>query len=180
MKRTILTFLFAACMAVTGQAQTTVKYGSLSYDSLLHVMPQYAAAQRDMQELRKKYEEEAAYNESSFKRQFAEFLQGQKDFPQNILLKRQRDLQDAMEKGIAFRHAADSLLKRAEADLVRPARTVLNAAIRAVGLERGYEYILNKDGNAYPFMHESLVEDATPYVLEKLGIGGGTALAPKQ
>ena len=132
------------CLTALGaQAQSAVKYGYLNYDSLLYAMPEYATAQRDLAELRKKYEQEAVYNEKEFKRLFADFLQGQKDFPQNILLKRQRDLQDAMERGLAFRRSADSLLVCAERDLLRPVHTILNAAIRAVGLEHGYEYILN-------------------------------------
>ena len=107
MKQTLFALLIVLFATMGAQAQTTVKYGMLSYDLLLKLMPEYATAQRDLKDLRKKYEAEATYNEHSFKRQFSEFLQGQKEFPQNILLKRQRDLQDAMEKGIAFRHAAD-------------------------------------------------------------------------
>lgn len=170
MKRIFLSILLAVACSLAATAQSTVKYGSLSYESLLHAMPEYVQVQEQMSQLRKKYEAEAAYNESSFKRQFAEFLQGQKDFPQNILLKRQRDLQDAMEKGMAFRREADALLRNAEAEMMRPVRQVLDAAIRSVGLEHGYEYILNTDANAYPFVHAEVVEDATPYVEQKLGI----------
>ena len=157
------------CLTALGaQAQSAVKYGYLNYDSLLYAMPEYATAQRDLAELRKKYEQEAVYNEKEFKRLFADFLQGQKDFPQNILLKRQRDLQDAMERGLAFRRSADSLLVCAERDLLRPVHTILNAAIRAVGLEHGYEYILNTAQRAYPFIHPEVAEDATPFVRAKL------------
>lgn len=116
----------------------------------------------------KKYEAEASYNEQNFKRQFAEFLQGQKDFPQNILLKRQRSLQDAMEKSLSFRHDVDSILTVAEREALAPVRKRLDDAIRAVGLEHGYEYILNTDANAYPFVHHSVAEDATAYVEAKL------------
>lgn len=170
MKLKILFFLSFLVMTGTVSAQTTVKYGSLSYDSIFHAMPEYAQVQHNMTELRKKYETEAVYNEQGFKRLFAEFLQGQKNFPQNILLKRQRDLQDAMEKGIAFRREADSILKRAEADMLRPLQQRLDWAIREVGLERGYEYIMNTDGRSFPFVHPTVVEDATPHVFEKLGI----------
>lgn len=169
MKRIILSLLLPVLSALPCAAQSTVKYGYLPYDSLLHTMPAYAEAQRQMTELRKKYEDEAQYNELAFKRQFAEFLQGQKDFPQNILLKRQRDLQDAIEKSLAFRHEADSLLQRAEADLVRPAREQLDAAIRAVGLERGYECIVNTEADSTPFIHPSLSENAAPFVAAKIG-----------
>lgn len=170
MKRIILTLLLVLNSVLSLSAQEKARLGFLSYDSLLHAMPEYAQVQQQMQQLRQKYEVEAAYNESNFKRQFAEFLQGQKDFPQNILLKRQRDLQEAMEKGLAFRNQADSLLTQAEADMLKPLYSRLDAAIQSVGMERGYEYVLNTDRRAYPFMNQAVAEDATPYVAAKLGL----------
>lgn len=167
MKRILLTAVMLV-VTLTAMAQSQVKYGYLSYNTILQAMPDYAEAQHQMAELRKKYEAEAAYNEKNFKQQFAEFLQGQKDFPQNILLKRQRSLQDAMEKSISFRHDVDSILSVAEREAVAPVRKRLDDAIRAVGLEHGYEYILNTDANAYPFIHHSVAEDATDYVEAKL------------
>jgi len=144
------------------------RYGLIRYDSLLHAMPEYGAMQIRLQQLREKYEDEATYNEAEFKRQFTDYLQGQKDFPQNILLKRQRDLQEAMEKGLAFRHDADSLLRCAATDMERPVRQLLDAAIAAVGRERGYELIVNGDSRAFPFVNPTLAEDATPFVTEEL------------
>ncbi len=167
MKRMLLTAVMLV-VTLTAMAQSQVKYGYLSYNTILQAMPDYAEAQHQMAELRKKYEAEAAYNEKNFKQQFAEFLQGQKDFPQNILLKRQRSLQDAMEKSISFRHDVDSILSVAEREAIAPVRKRLDNAIRAVGLEHGYEYILNTDANAYPFIHHSVAEDATAYVEAKL------------
>ncbi len=157
-----------AAMLAPNQAGAQVRYGSLRYDSLLHAMPEYAEAQAQVRQLREKYELEASYNEMSFKRMFAEFLQGQKDFPQNILLKRQRDLQDEMEKGLAFRREADSLLREAAAAIEEPVRRKLDAAIRTVGLERGYDMIVNLDAETCPFLQPALTEDATRYVWQKL------------
>ena len=166
-KLLLLIFLiFPLCAS----AQSMVKYGYISYDSLFHSLPEYAQVQENMSHLRQKYEEEAIYNEKNFKRQFTEFLQGQKEFPQNILLKRQRDLQISMERGIAFRQEADSLLQQAERDMLTPLYQRLDKAIREVGVERGYEYILNLDGHAYPYIHPALSENAAPYVLMKLGL----------
>lgn len=168
-RMTRLLFLFLLLLApCTMQAQTTIKYGTIHYDSLLVGLPQYAQVQQRMKELHKKYESETAYNEQNFKRLFAEFLQGQKDFPQNILMKRQRDLQEQMEKSIAFRKEADALLRAAEADMMKPLREMLDELIRNVGLERGYEMIINLDTPAYPFLHPSVAEDAMPYVKEKI------------
>ena len=101
MKKLFIAGLLALLWAVAAvSARAQAKYGLVSYDSLLHQMPEYVEVQRKMAGLKQKYEAEAHYNEESFKRMFTEFLEGQKDFPQNIMLKRQRDLQEAMEKGL--------------------------------------------------------------------------------
>ncbi len=142
--------------------------GVLSYDSLLLAMPEYADVLNKHAELVKQYEAEAVYNETNFKRKFSEFLQGQKDFPQNILLKRQRDLQEEMEKAMAFRHASDSLLREAKAEMLAPVKAKLDAAIRAVGVARGYKQIVNSDAHAVLFLAPGESEPATSFVLEQL------------
>ena len=95
----------------------TLRFGTLRYDSLLHAMPEYATMQTRLADLRAKYEQEVAYNEESFKRQFAEFLQGQKEFPQNILLKRQREMQQKQQVVKRSDNQVDSQLKRKKKSL---------------------------------------------------------------
>lgn len=158
----------AEATATPVAAQATPRYGIISYDSLLHAMPEYAEATAQYNALRERYAKETDYNELAFKRQFSEYLQGQKDFPQNILLKRQRDLQEAMEKSLAFRHDADSLLAAARKDLEAPVRQLLNEALRLVGAERGYDCIVNSDLPTLPYLNPALTERAAPYVEAKL------------
>ncbi len=144
------------------------KIGTMSYSTMLQSLPAYQEAMKQLEALTGNYKTETAYNETNFKRKFSEYLQGQKDFPQNILLKRQKDLQEEMEKAMAFRMAADSLLHQAKVDMLAPIKAELDAAIRAVGMERGYMEIVNTDIHSHLFIHPELLEDATPYVLERL------------
>ena len=167
--KNLLSLLFAfCCLSLTATAQSTVRFGYVNVDSLIHTLPAYAEIQTQMTALRAKYAAEAEYNESAFRRQYAEYLQGQKQFTPNILAKRQADLQESLQKGIKFRQQADSLLKQAEIDMLRPIRQSVNAAIRAVGLEHGYEYIIDTSNAVYPFIHSSVGENATLYIKEKL------------
>ena len=156
-----------AVRQVTPTAQTA-KYGYMSFSGVLQSMPEYISAMTRYNELRGKYEAEVQYNETTFRQMFADFLQGQKDFPQNIMLKRQRGLQEEMEKSLAFRHEADSLLAKAKEAFLATANNMLSNAIKAVGQERGYETIVNTDQKAYLYMKPELSEDATPFVLAKL------------
>ena len=169
--RNLLSLLFVfCCLSLTAAAQSTVRFGYVNVDSLVRTLPTYADVQNQMSALRAKYAAEAEYNESAFRRQYAEYLQGQKQFTPNILAKRQADLQESLQKGIKFRQQADSLLKQAEADMLRPIHQSVNAAIRAVGLEHGYEYIIDTSSVIYPFIHPSVGEDATAYIKEKLAL----------
>ena len=169
MKKKVL-YTLACCLLATvaSMAQTPAKYGKISYSALLRSMPEYALAQAKMDTLRINFEAEAAYNEEAFNRQFAEFLQGQKEFPQSIMLKRQRDLQNSMERSIAFRHEADSLLNEARKELEHSLRIRLDSAIWAVGLERGYEFIIDTDHPVLPFVNPLLTEDANLFVRQRL------------
>ena len=168
MKRMLSLSALVFVLALGAQAQTEVKYGLLSRSALIEAQPEYAEARAALATLRRQYAQEAEYNELNFKRQFAEYLEGQKSFPLNIMLKRQRDLQEELEQGIAFRTATDSLLCRAEAELFAPVAERVDSAIRAVAMERGLEAVINTDEKACLFVHPSLAEDITAFVEEKL------------
>ncbi len=144
------------------------QFGYISYSQVLSEMVEYKDAMLKLKNLRAKYEEEAAYNETVFKRQFAEYLQGQKDFPQSIMLKRQRDLQDELEKSLAFRQEAEVQLSKAEIELLAPVKARLNEAIILVGGKMQLDYIFNIDNNAVPFVNPKKVVDVTSFVKQHL------------
>lgn len=143
-------------------ATTSMRFAYVDVDSVMRAMPQYAEAQNQLAILRTQYAKEAEYNEQAFQRQFSEFLDGQKNFPEAILLKRQRDLQESMEKGIAFRKDCDRLLKAAEDELMAPIRAVVMTSITLVGKQHQYALILP----CKPlYADTALYEDATQFVI---------------
>lgn len=170
MRTYLLTFIFALLGCVSLAAQQQVRYGTLSREALLQAMPEAKMAHQQMDSLRVQYEREAQYNERNFRRQYSEYLQSQKNMPQAILLKRQRDLQAAMEGALAYRSQAEHLLAQAEKDLYAPLQQRLDEAIRAVGRERGYDAIVNTDVQSHLYLNPTLTEDATPWVKMKLNL----------
>ena len=144
------------------------QFGFLSYGNLLRSLPEYKEAQEALQALKKKYEEEAQYNENKFKRLFADYLQGQKSFPEQIMLKRQKELQEAMEQGISFRKDAQKLLDNAEIELMKPIQAKLDSVLYLVGKENGLLFIGNLDNHGFPFVHSASGVDITNVVLARL------------
>lgn len=155
-------------LPLTAAAQ--VKFGYLSYRVICQEMPQYVQAQQELQNMKAMYEKEATRGEEEFQRKFADFLQGQKEFPANILQKRQTELQDLMDRGIKFRKEAEQLLADAERAMLKDLSKQLDEAIVAVGMETGYSFILNIDDHACPFINPLLGDDVSNLVREKLGI----------
>lgn len=162
--------LFFILMLLPLMAAAQVKFGYIAYNSVCKEMPQYAEAQRQLAGLKEKFDAEAQRGETEFQRKFSEFLQGQKDFPANILQKRQAELQDLMDRSVAFRKECQQLLQDSEQSMLQDVYKKLNEVIGEVALERGYFFVLNTDNNAAPFINTVVGEDATDYVRFKLGI----------
>ena len=99
MKRLFTVLLLVLPLSLSAQMQ----FGYLSYKTIMAEMPEFAQVKQSMSELKAKYDAEATRGEEEFQKKFADFLQGQKDFPQTIMQKRQAELQSLMENGISFR-----------------------------------------------------------------------------
>ena len=76
MKKLILFFLLLATMPAL--AQSELKFGYLSYNAVMQAMPEYAAMQNSMAELRQKYEAEQKRVEDDFNKKYEEFLRSTK------------------------------------------------------------------------------------------------------
>ena len=150
-------------------ASAQVQFGYLSYKQVLKEMPEYTQAMQELQTLKAKYNEEATRGEAEFQKKFVDFLQGQKDFPQTIMQKRQAELQTLMDNGVAFRVQVQGLIAQAEKDFVAEVQKKLNRILLEVGVEYGYGFILNTDDNACPFINPVVGVDVTEIVRQKLG-----------
>ena len=170
MKKIFLMLLMVVA-GLTCQAQTgamAMKFGFLSYDEVMKAMPEYATIQRNMADLRAHYEAEMLRVEDDFNRKYEEFLDGQASYPKTILQKRQSELQEMLEKNVAFKKESQQLLDDAEASMLDGLKSTITTILVMLGQERGYAFILNTDQNAVPFINPALGEDITEEVIRQL------------
>jgi outer membrane protein len=160
-------FVLFAVISFSASAQNTapvLKFGFLSYDAVLQSMPDYAVVEANMEKLRHQYAAEQKRVEDEFNKKYEEFLDGQRDFPQTILQKRQNELQELLDKNIAFKKESQRLLEQAQKEAMVPLKTRLADALARVGSSRGLAFILNTDQNAVPWMNITMGEDVTDAV----------------
>ena len=166
MKKLILFLLLLA--SVPTLAQSELKFGYLSYNAVLQAMPEYTAMQNDLAQLREKYEAEQKRVENDFNKKYEEFLDGQKSFPKTILQKRQSELQEMLDKSVAFKKESQRLLKQAEEDVMAPVMVRLAETLDTIGKARDYAFIVNIDEKVALWLNPSQGEDITATVIEQL------------
>ena len=136
-----------------------VQIGYLSYDSALAAMPDYALVQARQAELRQAYEAELKRVEEEFNQKYEAFLEGQRDFPRTILLKRQTELQQLMEKNLEFKRQGLQELEQHYEEALAPLRQKLDQAIATLARKRGLAIVVNTDSRACPFISPDMGVD---------------------
>ena len=106
--------------------------------------------------------------EDDFNQKYESFLEGQKDFPRTILLKRQNELQELMQRNIEFKAKARQELKDAETEAMKPLKTKLNEALANVARKQGLALVINTDANACPFIDPTMGVDLQEEVAKLL------------
>ena len=142
-------------------AVNTIRFGYFSYDSIFRSLPEYEIAQKNLADLRSKYDAELKRAEDEFNQKYEEFLEAQRDLVPSILQKRQLELQELMEKNMAFKNEARRLLRQAELDAYAPIKKKINDAVRLIGNGHGLAFVLNTDGDACPFIDPNFGMDIT-------------------
>lgn len=173
---TLLSALFllpAAAQTESAALQPALRFGYFSYREALRAMPEYAQAEKNINDIRVKYDAEQKRSEDEFNAKYEEFLDGQRDFAPSIRQKRQAELQQLMESNMQFRKEAQRLLDQARQDAYAPLKQKLKAELRRIAAERHLAFILNTDNDALPFADETLGEDLNAIVKEAVAKPAG-------
>ena len=169
MKRlVILIAVMCVCLGINAQADDALRFGYLSYEEALKSMPDYAVVQQKLADLRQQFQNETLRAEDEFNRKYEEFLEGQRDFPQSILQKRQLELQQLMEKNLEFKENGRKEIEKAEQDLMAPLKIRLIEVLDKIGRERGYAFIIDTDVKALPFINPAMGHDLNQQVQNAL------------
>ena len=137
----------------------SVLIGFVSYDAALKSMPQYAVVQEEMDTLQQAYNAELQRVEQDFNQKYEAFLDGRKDFPRTILLKRQTELQQLLERNVEFKQKSRQELEQIRQEKLAPLHARLSMAISAVARRHQLAVVVNTDSNACPFIDPALAID---------------------
>ena len=131
LKKIALVLMLALPMGVFAQ---NLKFGHINAQEIVSAMPEFAKAQSDIEALDKQLTSELQRTQEEFNKKYQEFQQAiaKDSLPANIAERRQKELQDMMQRQEQFQQEAQQQMQKAQADAMAPIYKKLDDAIKAV------------------------------------------------
>lgn len=166
MRRHFLVLL--AFVSLTAIAQS--KFGYVSYKELIEALPEYSIVAAHLDDLQSKYEAEIARSDREFNQKYADFIEEQRSLPDNIRIKRHKELQELMEKSMDFKDEVNNAMREARREMMQPLRDKVDEAVMKVCVDEDYDYVLNTDERAYIAINPKNGTDITEKVKQELNV----------
>ena len=165
MKKFLIVIMLLAPMSLLAQ-----KFGYVNSTEIVQVMPEFAKAQKKIQDLEKMYTDDFNALRTELEKKGTEFEKLQKDsVPENILKRRYEELLQMEQRLQQYGQEVRTNLAKAEQEEMMNIQTKLRDALDAVGRDGGYTCIFDLNGGM-PYVSKTLCEDVTMKVRTKLGI----------
>jgi outer membrane protein len=150
-----------------GVVAQEVKIAIVNSMEIFNVMPEVSDVENQLAALQEQYEKEFKVMQDEYNKKFAEYVEQRDSLTDNIRLRREQEIQDLETRIQNFVPVAQQEIQKKQQELFAPIQEKIHNAIKAVGDEKGYTYILNPQVLLY--QGDNAV-DATPFVKTKLGL----------
>ena len=141
------------------------KFGYFSYRIVLDSLPQYKVAMENYDKLKQRCLKEIDHNEQQLTRTYVAFLDGHREFPEPILRKRQKELQQMIDNGIVFRDQLKTWLRHAKDSLTESSRLAVDSALPRVCAELSLSYAIDTDNGGYRYINPVFGQDITQDII---------------
>ncbi|MBE6292316.1 MAG: OmpH family outer membrane protein [Bacteroidales bacterium] len=145
------------------------KFGHLNSGDIIQAMPEYKAAQTELQNLEKQYSDELKMMETELSKKSEEYEVQKATLPENIRQRRETELQELYGRMQQYYQQSQQELQKASQDKMASLTDKITKAIKEVGVAGGFLYIFDT-ASGIPYISETLSTDVTAQVKAKLGI----------
>ena len=164
MKKLIIFLLMMLPLGVFAQES---KIAIVNAQEVIQAMPEFATMQKQMADMEAKYKNEMQVMQDEYNKKYSDFVAQQDSLTENIKMRRMQELQDMEQRTQNFIQISQQDFQKKQGELFTPIQDKLKNAIKAVGDEKGYTYILDPQIVLY---QGNTAVDATQFVKAKLGI----------
>ena len=166
MKKLIICAICAICGFTTANAQG--KFGHVNTQEIIQAMPEYNTAKAEIDKLTSQYEADLKAMQDELQKKADAFDKEQATLPDNIKQRRQTELQEMYQKIQQSYQDNQQALQKASAEKMQVIQGKVLDAIKTVGQEGSFVYIM--EAGSLPYISTTLSTDVTAQVKAKLGL----------
>ena len=160
--------LLLSLMAIVPMfAMAQMKFATVRLQEIFEMMPETIEANKTLAELAKKYEAENKTIKKEYEIKYTDYVKSRNNMPQNIRARREQELMQISQAIEEFMMVAEKDIKQQQELLMLPIKAKLMKAVKAVGDEAGYAFIIDDAQMLYKGVN---FDDITVFVEAKLGL----------
>ena len=164
-------FIICALCAIYGftTANAQAKFGHVNTQEIIQAMPEFSTARTDIEKLTQQYEADLKSMQDELQKKAEAFEKEEATLPENIKTRRNQELQDLYQRIQQTYQDNQQALAKAQQEKMQAITTKVLDAIKAVGQEGGYVYVMDMSAGI-PYISTTLSSDVTAQVKAKLGL----------
>ncbi|MDR1719149.1 MAG: OmpH family outer membrane protein [Dysgonamonadaceae bacterium] len=149
-------------------AQESLKIAYVNSEEILMAMPETAAMRAELEKYSNQIDSELKIMEDELSKKYTAYMQQADTLAESIKTHRMQDIQDLRQRAETYNQGAQQEFAKKRQDLFTPIQQKLLDAIKAVGEENGYTYVLEQ--GAFLYISTTSATNATPLIKKKLGL----------
>ena len=165
MKKILIAILMMAPLSLCAQ-----KFAHFNTADIIPNMKEYTAAQEELQNMEKQYQDDLKLMQDELQKKSEEYQKEQANLLENVRARREQELNDLYTRLQQSYQDNQAALQKAEAEKMTAIRDKVLAAIKKIGEDGGYVYIVDTSSGVIPFVSTTLSTDITEQVKKELGI----------
>lgn len=160
----ILALLMALPMSVFAQ-----KFAHFNSAEIIQAMPEYSAAQTEMQTQSKQYEDELKRMQDELRTKAEEYQKNEATMVDAVKQRRQQELQDLNTRLEEYYQSSQQELQKLQQAKLTEITEKVTKAVKEVGAAGGFVYIMDTT-SGIPYISDTLSTDVTSQIKAKLGL----------
>ncbi|MFZ4456298.1 MAG: OmpH family outer membrane protein [Bacteroidales bacterium] len=146
LRKLMFTLLFVTTVGIFAQ---DLKFGHVNIQELAAGMPEMTEGKKKLDATSKQYEGELAKMYEELNKKYTDFVAAKDSLTDAIKARRTQELQELEQRFNNFRQSSTEEVQKQQAELERGVMEAIVKAVREVGEENGYVYIMDKNNTLY-------------------------------
>src|SRR4028118_2113497 len=155
MKKFILAIGCGICLSLAATAQTTQKFGYISSQELLSIMPDVVKADTQLKVYAKQYTDQLETMGREFEKKAGDYQKNASTMTEAVREVKEKELTDLRGRFQGLEQSANEKVAKKKEELYKPILEKADKAIKAVAAEKGYDYVFDASGGMLLYAKEN-------------------------